>query len=184
MNNNVVCIHEDFYRQIELVPEENYFFTNQYIDSIQEPNGSAFGFLSASDRKDHNLRSVKILNRNISLMEIKNEIEPLSINFFENIKIGYSNSFTTKINCCAWGFERLGIFVEWNSDKLITNIWLALSSEFKKDFTGNKLFDVLSKVGKNHKLVLIDWNEDIIVRLSNAEFTKKYLNDSFGLNTL
>lgn len=175
-----IFFHEDFYRQIELIPEENYFAAHKNIEDIGDTKGVETDFIKAISREDYTKTSIKLIDRKITLHNMKKLLDPISINFFNEVETGYGETINKLQNTVAWGFERYGIFVQFNEKSLIINIWICDSPEFIKDNSGRFLFNALAKMGKIHNLILIDWNLEIVIKLSNHNLTKEYLEETYG----
>jgi len=90
-NNNLpIFYHEDFYRQIELVPEENYFASTRFIHDLPPKDGSIYGIKSMTTRPE---QKIKLVDRMISFEELSKILLP-----------GYS-----AINSTARSFIRFNI---------------------------------------------------------------------------
>lgn len=170
-----IFFHEDYYRQIELVPEENYFKVLS-LNETHMKEESFYGFNEIAIREDH---LIKTSDLKIPLNEIKVLLNPLALSFFNSVSTGYSNNTRIKKDTIAFGFERIGVFVEFNSN-IITNMWICQSQSFEQSQYSPRLLKALSILGTTYKLVLIDWDEEIVVRLANLNGAQKYLRDVFG----
>lgn len=176
--NATVIIDEDSFKQIELVPEENYFFINQYLESLKSNraiNGSA-----PLSRKNFNINKYPVIKCRIDLKKMNSILDKFSYNYFNDVRLGYGE-FSTKFEKIAvWGFERYGIFAEYNEDLQITSLWIANSGLFHKSITGDKLFQALAEVGELFNMILIDWDSEILVRINSVDNLRFYLVDNFN----
>lgn len=84
-----------------------------------------------------------------------------------------------KANTVAYGFERLGVIVESN-DLFVTNLWLGLSSSFQFSKSCTQLLNALFTLGTVYQLLLVDWDEEIVVRLQNKIAIQSYLSSVYG----
>lgn len=173
-----IYYHEDFYRQIELIPEENYFSTNKYINDLPLTEGSKYGIYNIVERKE---QKVKTIDRNIPLSGIKKLLNPLSLFYSDQVQSGYSTAVYNVENTVVWGFERYGIFVECN-DSYAKNIWLCNSAKFSKENTGKFLAKALKSIGEYYALILVDWNKELVVKLDSEQIILDYLNQNLAFN--
>lgn len=173
--NNTVFFHEDSYKQIELIPEQNYFKALNDIDKLPSNSDAQYGYAVSVQRDKHLIQTESL---KISLQEIISLLSPISLSFFQEVKTGYGNQYKIKEDTIAFGFERLGVFIEFNAE-IVTNIWLGLSIEFKNSKTPNNLLDALHYMGDKYNLVLVDWDEESVVRLSFIQSIKNYLIETF-----
>lgn len=176
-----IFYHEDFYKQIELIPEQNYFKALKDIDSNSIDYEPEHGFISAIERKEQN-RKTEDLNIQISL--IIEKLEKFIIKRYDIVKTGYGNTIKIKENTIALGFERLALFFELNKIKVIKNIWLCQSIDLPKTSISDNLLNALFLLGKDFNFILVDWNEEIAVRLRSNDAIKTYLKDTFSFNFL
>jgi hypothetical protein len=174
--NDAVYYHEDSYRQIELIPEKNYFKTLNDIDNLPLVPNDQYGYAISIQRDEHLIKTESL---KIPLLEINDLLSPLSLNFFQEVKTGYSNQYKIKRNTIAFGFERVGIFIE-SDEGIVVNIWLCLSPEFKQSKTSDNLLNALHLIGDKYGLVLIDWDEESVIRLSFIQSVKNHLQEVFG----
>lgn len=177
-----IFYHEDFYKQIELVPEENYFKVILDINNNQQNyNSSEHDFNAIKERGS---QVIKTENLNIHIDSIKKALLPFTFNFFTNVTTGYGNSITKKQNTIALGFERIAIFFEFNHLGMVTNIWVTQSTVLPKISNPKNLQNALIVLGNHFKLILIDWNEETLIRLSSTVAVQHYLKETFAFNFL
>ncbi|HEY9257508.1 hypothetical protein [Chitinophaga sp.] len=173
---NSIFIHEDDFDQIELVPAENYsrFFIE--IENMPEGKGKPFGFTNMIVRDNHS----GVQELNISSTELKDYLTPICFNSFINVKTGYGSSYTTTVkSAMAFGFERLGMVVRSN-DTIVTNLNLVSSFSFITKESCDQILTALHSLGQQFNLILVDWNVQIIVRLTDMQAVKDYLSEEYG----
>ena len=176
-----IYFHEDDYRQIELVPQENFHDNLKFItEESVNVNSSEYGFESIIERKEQKL---KLSDRNISLIEICKILDPICLSFSEYVETGYGQAVFVAGNTVVWGFERYGIFVKYNKDFIVEAIWLCSSFLFSQDNSGKTLSKALSAIADVYKLILIDWNKEIIVSINMVGELEKYLNMVLGFDS-
>ncbi|MBI5373719.1 MAG: hypothetical protein HZA79_16965 [Sphingobacteriales bacterium] len=168
---DAIFYHEDFYRQIELVPEENYFAAGKFIDDLPPKENSIYGFSNISVRPE---QKTHLLDRKIAIDEIKNILTPISLSYSENVTTGYGQSSWKDKNSVVWGFERYGIFAK-QKGKFIEALWLSNSATFPQKNTGEHLTRAILQLSKQYSLILIDWDKEIICRLCFEDAVKEYL---------
>jgi hypothetical protein len=168
---NEIFIHEDFIKQIELIPRKNFFSESKQLSDLNNSEYSTFGFGSCQVRED---RSFNLSDMNISLKSIKNILQPICIDFENHIYSGYGNTSYLLDNTIVWIFERYGVFIEHDKSQIIS-IWIYDSHEFPMINTPNSFSLALKLLGKEYNLLLTDWNQEIIVDINKSEKLEEYL---------
>jgi hypothetical protein len=170
-SNSPIYYHEDFYRQIELVPEENYFAANRFIDDLPPIEGSIYGFKNIAVRPE---QKIKLLDRKIPAEEVSKILSPISLSYSENVTTGYGQSEWREKDTSVWGFERYGIFVKQKA-RFVEAIWLSNSAVFAQRNTSKHLTNAIFNLSKQYSLILIDWNKEIICRIRFQNDVRNYL---------
>lgn len=171
MAKKKIFYHEDFYRQIELIPEENYFSASRFITELPPTETSEHGIYNLTTRPE---QKVTLLDRNISIVGIKNILDPIGLLYSEDVETGYGRTTLKDENTLVWGFERYGIFVKQNKG-YAEALWLCNSSLFSPDNTPKFLSLALFSLMEYYSLVLIDWNKELICRAASEQNIKEYL---------
>lgn len=175
-----IFLHEDLYRQIEIIPEENYFATHKYIEEdLPEKELEGYGFKYCVQRVEE---PIKIILKHIALDSLDKLFSPSAYVYSDEIKAGYSNTSYKIENCVCWGFERYGVFAEFVGDDNVCSLWLCNSHKFNPSNTGAKLLEVLVQLGINYQLILVDWNLEVTVKLSSVGKVKAYLINELKFN--
>lgn len=177
-SNSPIYYHEDFYRQIELVPEENYFASNRFIDDLPPIEGSIYGFKNIAVRPE---QKIKLLDRKISFEEVSNLFSPICLLYSENVTTGYGQYIQKAKNTVVWGFEQFGLFVK-GQNSFIEAIWLSDSPAFPQLRTSNHLADAIFNISKQYSLILIDWNKEIICRIRSQNDVREYLYQNLSFD--
>jgi hypothetical protein len=177
-NNLPIFYHEDFYRQIELVPEENYFATGRFIDELPPKEGSIYGINNITVRPE---QKITLLERNITVEEINKILSPISLLYSENVTTGYGQSMWKEKKIFVWGFEQFGLFVKYQKT-LIEAIWLSDSPVFPQLKTSKHLANAIFRISKQYSLILIDWNKEIICRIRSENDVKEYLYQNLSFD--
>lgn len=175
-----IFFHEDFYREIELIPQANFFSIVSKLDSkTNQDEQDNNGFISITVRKE---QKIKTEDLNIQFVSVKKNLKEFIIDEFKIVKTGYSDTITIKKNTVAFGFERIAIFFELTPSNIVKNIWLCQSIDLPKISISNNLFNALHRLGIEYNLILVDWNEEVAVRLSSADAVQTYLKDNFAFS--
>ena len=176
-----IFYHEDFYRQIELIPQENYFKALKDISDNRIDYEAEHGFVSIVEREEQKIRTEDL---NIQFDLVNHKLERLTIRKYNIVKTGYSNTVTIKKNTVALGFERIALFFELTQSGIIKNIWLCQSTDLPKVSISNNLLNAMVALGREYNLILIDWNEEVAVRISSIKAVKSYLEENFAFTFL
>jgi hypothetical protein len=166
-----IYFHEDIYRQIELIPEENYFIAGNYISNSPVKEISSNGIYNISVRPTQHK---KLEDKNISINELKLILDSYCLTYGENVTTGYGYSEIKSENTIVWGFERYGIFAKHDSNVIIA-LWLWNSHFFDQINVAVHLQKALYKIMHTFSLILIDWDKEIICRPTSIEILHKYL---------
>jgi hypothetical protein len=169
--NSPIFYHEDLYRQIEFVPEENYFTAGRFLNELLPKESSTYGTFNITVRPE---QKTKLLDRKIQIKEIKKILDPTSLYYSENVQTGYGHSTWADKNSIVWGFEQFGIFVKYQKD-FVEAIWIADSPAFPQKRTSQHLTKAIFKVSKAYSLILIDWNQELLCRISSEKVVEDYL---------
>lgn len=177
-SNSYFCpnLWEDYYCQIELIPDENknqvVKIFNQ-IENLISKNENENGFTEIYERDKSEFSTLR---------------KQININDFENIfqnskllkahKIKYENF--RMINCedektKAFGISDFVIFYDIK-ESIVNNIWIDYQNFDSDNFRNleENILEILSEIGTKYNLILVDWNKLEIVDLKNKIEIKKY----------
>lgn len=172
---NSIFIHEDDFYQIELIPAENYTKFLLEIDNIPAHKDEPLGFTNIIIRDSHS----GVQELKISSIELKDYLLSICLHSFTNVKTGYGTSGYIAKNVVAFGFERLGIVVK-SDDTIVTNLNLVSSFSFNAKESCEHILAALHSLGERFNLILVDWNAEIIVKLTDVQAVKNYLSEEHG----
>jgi len=165
--------HEDDYLQIEIIPKDNFFQKSKNI-SETEYNYSEHGFTDIIFRESN---KVPTLSLEITKKNLVSILKKHALAKFDKIYSGYGS--TTNIlqkRTQAFGYEDYAILFDYDKS-IVKNIWLIFDPDLHLPFHNYRnLTKVLIDIGKIWNLILIDWNEDVIVDLKSKEKITHYLN--------
>ena len=177
MSVNSIFFHEDNYCQIELLPIENPLMKRSEADltkDYSEKNLTEDGFISVTSISQ---TTYPINTLNITLKQFQIILNETCLFFYDKVYTGYSTQRIVKKNTHGFGFENYILFYEFD-DNVVTKCWIDYNSP-SDTLNGypEKLQAALFKLGEIFDLILIDWNEVVIVRLKNKVELVKYIKE-------
>lgn len=171
--NSIFC-HEDDYCQIEIVPANNFFSIQDEIESIQNfsiSDGEGYANLYVRSNIRYPLETLQIKYTDLTNIVGKN-----SVLFFDTVNIGYSSHSKILPDNEAYAFENYVMFIT-SKNGMINKVWIAYKrlSETLNVYP-KRLQTVLSEIGLNWKVFLIDWNNYYFCNLQNPKSIDQYLD--------
>jgi hypothetical protein len=166
-----IFYHEDDYRQVEIVPFENFNELIKQADNIQdfaEKNFDGVGYTDIMIREDNGL---KLKERGIPVTELEKVLLNLSLPKKTSVTTGIRPGEMISKNTLGYGENCDGLFFQFESD-IVSSIWIAGTIPTDKD----KVIDTLHALGHKWHLLLMDWNSCELVDLKNKEQVIKYLS--------
>ncbi len=165
--------HEDDYLQVEIIPKGNFFHKSRNI-SKSEFELNELGISNASFRESHKIPTQEI---GISKDYLVSTLEEYALVKFKNIFSGYgSKTNILRKDIISYGYEDYAILFDYNQN-IVQNIWLVFNPKLKHPLYGYvNLTKVLLSLGEKFDLMLVDWNEDVIINLNLEEKIIIYLN--------
>lgn len=171
-----IYIHEDIINQIQILPEENYFSSAVTNRTIYNEN-ETYGFYEIVERI-HPL--VPLIKKNITLSEIEEILKPTAISSSNSIFKTYGQTSIKIDNMSCYIYERVGIFVKYNQFQILEDIFTYSISIASKNTNNSILPKVLLTLGERYNLILVDWDEEVVIRLCNPKAVNKYLSEKFN----
>ncbi|MCR9248909.1 MAG: hypothetical protein NXI20_00740 [bacterium] len=137
-----IFYHEDDYRQVEIVPSENF---NQLIK--QATNIQDFSANDVDKNGYNNLYiregdGIKLKQRMIDLKELDSILNRLALEKHTRVSTGITPGELISKNTYGYGQDYNGIFIDFESD-IVTAIWITGSPEI----SNQELAKVLNEVG-------------------------------------
>lgn len=172
MNDNIF-IHEDDYCQIQILPFENLEFIHSQMEEIfgfRNENFNENGVEKIYVRKNPNF---PLISKKISCKDLESLILHSKFEKIKNVNIGYGNTYINSKNF-GFGTEKCAILFECEENKVKT-IWLKfywIATDNEKE----NLTKLLIEFGEIWNLILVDWNQCVVVELTE-ENLNKYLNE-------
>jgi len=164
--------HEDDFRQIELIPKENFDQAKSQSNEIlefSEKNFDGIGYTNIYIRNDNNIH---LQVRKISVEELDELL--LKIGFYKVPKVitGYGQDYRViASNTIGFGQDYAAIYYDFQ-ENIVTNIWLTQPYNINME----KIISFLEEVGKKWDLLLADWEATEIIDLSDKEAIINYLS--------
>jgi len=167
---NTFDYNEDYYRQIEFLPKENFnnvSKTAEEITEFSENNFDGHGWWGTFVRNEVEFPTK---NKGISIMEIETLF--LERNYFKFKRVTESQSTTAIVqeNVRAFGNNSIVICANYK-DELIENMWLNLAPR-EVDYPEYK--EILMLLSKKYSFLLADWWKSIIVDISDPNEIEAY----------
>lgn len=170
-NYGSIFYHEDDYRQVEIVPSENFNELMKQAENIQdfaEKHFDGIGYTNIMLRED---KGVILKDRGISVTELETVLLKLSLQKHTQVRTGIRPGEFLSENTFGYGKNYHGLFFEFESDTVL-NIWIAGIIPVDKE----KVIETLNEIGLKWNLLLMDWNSCELIDLKNKEQIARYLN--------
>jgi hypothetical protein len=167
-----ILIHEDDYKQIQILQNKSYFLVMKTINNINE-NIHEEMFVPF-DRGQLNSEQKKL---DIDFDELKKALNIHAFQYYEILEVGYGmKSSVKKENHVAWGFENYVVIVEYYMQQVhsISLNYIELSETLNVYPIKLKQF-FIELCNKYNDLMLVDWNEDKIIDLNNHHQLNDYI---------
>ncbi len=173
-----IYFHDEFYRQIELFPSENWKYLakeNKQIEAFKEIHTDENG-LSAAIYSIEGNEILEIYERKISLKEFEIFLLNLGLYKTENVFSGYAPKNYKCENIIAFNYNISEIFIEYENE-IIKHIYLNKFRFIENDETKIKLKEILFEIGVKFDLILNDWNLSEVINLKEKKGIEKYLDE-------
>ena len=172
--------HEDFFRQVEFCPRENFDYLkneNKEISKFAEEHSDGNGlFTDIYVREETNQKS--IFEKQILLSELDSILLSLGLDRIENVYSGYS-SFKEKCkNTIAYKFDTAEIFIV-SEENFVKDFFITGFRFYEIEEIKDRLEEILYKIGTEYGLILNDWDLTEVIDLNDRTEIKKYLNEGF-----
>lgn len=169
--SNSIFYHEDDYKQVEIIPFENFKELIKQAENVQDFAEKHFERGGYTDMMVREENGFKLKQRGIEPKELDLILSELPFKKYTNVSTGIRPGEMNSENTYGYGENYNGIFFDFESDS-VTGIWISGSPEMK-----NKEFvEILNKIGNKWSLLLMDWNSLELIDLKDKEQIEKYLN--------
>lgn len=165
-----IFYHEDDYRQVEIVPSENFNELIKQAENVQDFAEKNFDGGGYTDMMVRDENGIKLKQRGIKSKELDLILSDLPINKYTEVSTGIRPGEMTSENTYGYGDNYRGIFFDFESDS-VTGIWIAGSPNIENE----KFTQTLNSIGNKWSLLLMDWNSLELIDLTNKEQIEEYL---------
>jgi len=168
--SNSIFYDEDHYRQVEIVPSENFNELIKQAENVQdfaEKHFDGGGYTDMTVRAENGFQLKK---RGIKSRELDLILSDLPIKRYTEVSTGIEPGEMRSENTYGYGENYNGIFFDFESDS-VTGIWIAGSPNIENE----KFTQTLISIGNKWNLLLMDWNTLELIDLKNKEQIEKYL---------
>ena len=176
LSSDEVYLHEDFYCQVELLPDENSSeleSENEKIEEFANEHFDGTGFTDVYARDEH---KIKTSDRNINLSDFEQFVISLGFQKMRNIYSGYGNYKEKCQNTNAYSIDRATIFCDFENG-VIKNIWLDGFRFNNESKFGKEMTEGLFQIGKQWKLTLNDWDLTERINLKDKSEIELYIKE-------
>jgi hypothetical protein len=171
--------HEDDLGRVELRPAENAEEIKaelEQIDAINKNYSEPGGF-----SKVHVLEAgkVTIADRQIRTSELEQILQNTGFRKFSSITTGYGAQVNESTHTTGYGENGCALLFERNQG-YVTQIWFDYYPAAGNTENTDKIFDYITELSRKWNLILVDWNQEMMVDSQNPEALRNYLNGAFG----
>lgn len=168
-----IFYHEDDYRQVEIVPNDNLAELEEESKKVNEFANEHFdgsGYTDIYVRSDDN--KIELKQRSIKPNDLEQKLEILGFERMQNVTTGYGQTYRKlHKDCIAFGKDYSAIYYDFK-DEIVQAIWLTNHWSIDR----KKLSTCLHEIGKKWNLLLQDWNLSKTVDLNNKQAIEDYLS--------
>jgi hypothetical protein len=172
LDSNTYYFHEDSYRQIELLPKENFTLVARTAEEIAKLDESNFDDNGWTNCYIRNEVDFPMINREIDVKAMSDFMLENGFSEFSKVATGYSSTIVECQNITAFEKDSIKICFDFKGN-IVNSVWLN-SSPFSNDSDQYK--DFLLNISLEYQLLLADWNNSTIVDSTIPEEIDKYFN--------
>lgn len=170
--------HEDDFCRVEMRPRESLDELKKdlvQIDEINKNHSSDFGF-----SKIHVIQEgkVKTADRQIAIQDLEKIIQKTGFKKFDRITTGYGSQVYASEHTIGYGKQGCALLMEVNQGH-VDHIWFDYYPTADKTENIDKIFQYISEISVKWNLILVDWNQEIVVDSENEHTLMKYLKGEF-----
>jgi hypothetical protein len=167
-----IFYHEDEFRQIEIIPDDNLSMLKAESERIQRFANEHFDGSGFTDIyiRNHN-SEIKLNQRKIDPIELEKILISIGLSRISIVFTGYGQNFRElHKDCIAYSKQNSAIYFDFKGD-VVEHIWFTNPWGIDRD----RLTDALEKMGHKWNLLLQDWNLVVTVELKDKEAIEGYL---------
>jgi hypothetical protein len=173
IHGHPVFLHEDDFRQIELVPDDNLatlMTESVRIERFEKNHFDGSGFTDIYVRNAE--LEIPLSQRQITPGDLEDVLAALGYERSPNVMTGYGQDFREKRqDCVAFGKDYCAVYYDFK-DNVVQHIWFTNPRGMSRERLSRCLFDL----GQQWNLVLQDWNQTVTVNLKDRDAIDRYLN--------
>ncbi|MGD1847388.1 MAG: hypothetical protein ACFB10_18520 [Salibacteraceae bacterium] len=161
-----IFYHQDDYRQVELVPQENLPFFKQEM--------AAFAYKSSQGDVDIHQQvddGIPLHDRGIDPDDLNKQLLRLGLPRFNRVSTGVRPGEMKSERTFGYGDDNNAIFFDEEISR-VKNIWFVGQPKVELKLLSNILYEL----GQDHQLVLMDWNRLKAIELNDREQIDNYLS--------
>lgn len=168
-----VCLHEDDYCQIELLPKSSLKFCvteMKKIEQFSEAHKTDFGWSDMYLRTEETMETLSFFEFSLDLWT--NNLTKLS--FHPKVTSGYSSHVELLNNCVAWtGDNEVTIFADTDKN-IIQRVWFTFDNLTAQGIQNS--FTAIQQIPQYKDLIIADWNSGQIINIFDDEKLLQYLH--------
>lgn len=170
--------HEDDFCRVEMRPRENLDELKKdliQIDDINKNHSSDFGYSKVHLIKEG---KVKIVNRQIGIEDLEKIIQKTGFKKFDKITTGYGSQVYDSEYSIGYGVKGCALLFELNQN-YVDHIWFDYYPTQDQTENVDEIFEYISEISEKWNLILVGWNQEVVVDSQNAQTLMKYLKGEF-----
>ena len=152
---NTIVYYDDVFRQVEIVPNENFQW-------LINPSKKA---------EDPNVEEYKLNERKISTQDLEDVLKSLELDRISTVQEIYGQTIQEQRNCIGFGKSHQAVFYNFKNN-IIEHIWL--TGHWSMDKV--KLANCLHELGQRWDLLLQDVYLRLVIDLKNKASINDYLH--------
>jgi hypothetical protein len=174
--DKVFYLHEDDWGMISLVPSENLAFLHEEQERLDQFSAAHFDGSGWTDIYVRSEEPTPVTVRAIPytrLVEIFGRLLPVA----ERVETGYSSYREPCPGCFAFGKPYDFALYGSSKDGTVTELSLSMQTPSLDVAFRQKLATALGVLGREYRLVVVDWQRSQIVDLGDLVAVERYLSD-------
>ena len=170
-NEGTLFYHEDDYCQVELSPKENLPLFQKESEEITDLAGKSFDGYGYTDIYVRNDNRVELRERKINPGELEQIISEMGLNKATKVVTGYGETYRQALkDTVGFGGNYSAVYFDFRGN-VVNHIWFTDPFGIETQ----RLTQCLLDIGERWSLLLMDWNQTLLVDLSKKNEIEKYL---------
>jgi hypothetical protein len=174
--HGVFYLHEDDWGMVNLLPSENLAFLHEERERLDNFSAAHFDGIAWTDIYVRSEEPSPITSRAIPytrLAELFGRLLPAA----ERVETGYSTYREPCPGCFAFGKPYDFALYGSIKDGIVTELSLSIQAPSTDVALRQELVAALGMLGREYRLVLVDWQRSLIVDLADQAGVASYLSD-------